>query len=421
SVAHAQMLSEQGLISREDFRQIKSGFAKIAAQIEADEFQFDLKEEDIHMALEAALIREIGEPGKKLHTGRSRNDQVSLDTRLWTRDQIMNLSDLIQQLQAELVKLAGKDGDLVMPGYTHLQRAQPVTVGSGLLAVVEQLERDRERFADGYKRVNVCPLGAGALAGSSLNLNRERVAELLGFASITQNSIDTVSDRDFCVEFVFDCSMAAMHLSRWAEEWILYSSSEFGFITIDDAYCTGSSMMPQKRNPDMLELIRGKSGGVYGNLVAMLTMLKGLPPGYNRDMQEDKKQLFDAADTLGACLSMAAGIVKHTRFNPSRLSAALEDGFMDATALAEYLVRKGVAFRQAHQVVGRLVQTCETAGKTLSQLELKEMQKVCPEVERDVYESLTSINVAKGYVTAAAAGNKQLIEQLAAWKKKLEL
>jgi argininosuccinate lyase len=419
SIAHAQMLSEEKLITWAELAEIKQGLTQIAEQIEAGKFKFDKKHEDIHMAIEAALIKAVGESGKKLHTGRSRNDQVTLDMRLWMRDRIDLIDELIVDAQRSLVKLAEKQGQIVMPGYTHLQRAQPITAGSALLAYVEMLQRDRERLADTRKRVNICPLGAGALAGSSLPLNRQRVAELLGFPAVTRNSIDTVSDRDFCAEFVFACAMTGMHLSRLAEDWIIYMSGEFGFITIDDAYCTSSSMMPQKKNPDMLELIRGKCGSLYGNLMALLTMLKAQPLAYNRDMQEDKKHLFDAADTLEACLAMTAAIVAHTRLNPAKIADGLDQGYLDATALAEYLVGKGVPFRQAHGVVGKLVSQCEADKQQLAQLPLAQLQKACDKIETDVFDSLTAKNVAANYVTSGAAGAVQLAEQLAYWKETL--
>jgi len=418
SIAHAQMLAEEGLISKDEFRQIKEGLTEIAEAIEAGKFRFDKKYEDIHMVIEAALIKRTGEAGEKLHTGRSRNDQVALDVRLWLRDRLEIMMELVRGVQKSLVKQAGsKQGQIVMPGYTHLQRAQPVLVGSYLLAYVEMLERDRERFENCRGRVNVCPLGAGAVAGSSLPLNRERVAELLGFAKITRNSMDSVSDRDFGAEFIFACAMTGMHLSRLAEDWIIYASGEFGFIRIDDEYCTGSSMMPQKRNPDLLELIRGKCGGLYGNLTAILTMLKGQPLSYNRDMQEDKKQMFEAADTLEASLQMAEAIIGHTQFVEKAISRDLEKGFLEATSLAEYLVRKGVPFRKGHGIVGKLVSQCEKEGRTLSEVPLEELHKVCEKISEDVYDCLGAKNAVNNYATRGGAGDKQLQEQLNYWKE----
>jgi argininosuccinate lyase len=420
SIAHAQMLQERHLITRDEFRQIKQALTEIAEAIDAGQFRFDKKYEDIHMVIEAALIEKIGDVGKKLHTGRSRNDQVAIDMRLWMRDHIAIVAGLIRDLQKALTKQAAtKQGQIIIPGYTHLQRAQPVLVGSYLLAYAEQLQRDYQRLDNCLARVNVCPLGSGAIAGSSLPLDRHRVAEILGFTAVTRNSIDSISDRDYCVEFVYACAMIAMQLSRLAEDWIIYASQEFSFITIDDAYCTGSSMMPQKRNPDMLELIRGKTGQLYGNLIALLTILKAQPLAYNRDMQEDKKQLFDAADTTEACLAMAGAIVSHTMFNADRIACNLEAGFLDATALAEYLVKKDVPFRQAHQIVGTLVSQCETQNSTLAGLPLDQLQKACDKIEQDVYNSLTTANVVNNYATSGSAGLQQLQEQLDFWKTEL--
>jgi len=420
SIAHAQMLAEEHLLTADEFRQIKNALTEIADRIDTGRFQFDKKFEDIHMVVEDALIKMIGEPGRKLHTGRSRNDQVALDIRLWLRDRSATIIERIMVLQEALVKQAEKQGQIIMPGYTHLQRAQPILSGCYLLAFVEQLQRDRQRFGDCLKRINVCPLGSGALAGSSLPLNRRRVAEILGFNSITRNSIDSVSDRDCCLEFTFNAALTAMHLSRLAEDWIIFASQEFSFITLDDAYCTGSSMMPQKRNPDLLELIRGRCSRLYGNLMALLAMMKGQPLTYNRDMQEDKQQLFDACDTIESSLQMAAAIVSHTSFNADRIARDLDAGFLDATSLAEYLVKKGVPFRQAHQIVGQLVKQCESQSVTLAKLPLDQMRKACDKIDSDVYQSLSPANVVAGYVTAGAAGAKQLQEQLAFWNEQLK-
>ncbi|MFC1782837.1 argininosuccinate lyase [Planctomycetota bacterium] len=419
SIAHARMLADQKLITRDEFRQIKQALTEIAETIDAGKFRFDKSCEDIHMVIEAALIKKIGPAGEKLHTGRSRNDQVALDMRLWMRDQIIIINDLLLDLQKALLQWAQKQGEIVIPGYTHLQRAQPILTGSLLLAYVEKFHRDRQRLEDAYRRVNICPLGAGALAGSSLPLDRQKTAQLLGFNDITRNSIDSVSDRDFCVEFVFCCAMTAMHLSRLAEDWIIYSCPEFALITIDDAYCTSSSMMPQKRNPDMLELIRGKCGSLYGNLIALLTMLKAQPLAYNRDMQEDKKQIFDAADTLAPALQIAAAIIRNTKFNPDHINRNLQDGFLDATSLAEYLVGKGIPFRRAHQLVAKIVNHCEAKDLTLSQCPLTDFQKICDQIEDDVYDFLGPARVTDRYTTPGAAGKNQLPQQLDFWKEQL--
>jgi len=421
SIAHAQMLCEQKLITRTELTQIKNGLTEIAEKIQQGKFRFDKNHEDIHMVLEAALIKLIGEPGRKLHTGRSRNDQVALDMRLWMRDEIEIADERIRLLQdALLTKAASQQGRQVICGYTHLQRAQPILTGSYLLAYVEQFQRDRSRLTDCRNRLNVCPLGAGALAGTSLPLNRQRTAELLGFTEITRNSLDAVSDRDFAAEFLFCTAMIGMHLSRLAEDWIIFSSREFDLINLDDAFCTSSSMMPQKRNPDMLELIRGKSGSLYGNLIALLTMLKAQPLTYNRDMQEDKKQVFDAADTIAACLDMAAALVKNTHFNQNNIAQNLDQGYPDATALADYLVQKNIPFRTAHQIVGKLIQQCETTGATLSQLPLDQLQKASDQIESDVFQHLGAENVVARYTTAGAAGPNQLNDQIEFWKRNLK-
>ena len=419
SIAHAQMLAEQKLISRDEFKQIKDGLIEISQEITAGRFKFDKSLEDIHMAIEAALISKIGEAGKKLHTGRSRNDQVATDTRLWIRDEIEILQAKITLLQKAFVKSAGKYAEDVMPGYTHLQRAQPITIASYLLSFVEQLERDLARLKNCRELLNISPLGSGAVAGATLPIERKSTAKQLGFADISYNSIDAVGDRDFCAEFIFDCALIATHLSRLAEDWIIYSSSEFGFIRINDSYCTSSSMMPQKRNPDVLELVRAKTAGVYGSLMAMLTILKGQPSGYNRDLQEDKIHIFAASDTVRASLDMVCAVLAHMKFNTKKISAGLEEGFLDATALAEYLVGKGLAFRKAHGIAGSLVAYCEEQGKKLAELGLDEFKKHSPAIEADVYESIGAAKVVSKYVTEGAAGTKQAKEQIAYWQKQL--
>ncbi|MHC4659396.1 MAG: argininosuccinate lyase [Planctomycetota bacterium] len=419
SIAHAQMLAEQKLISRDEFKQIKDGLIEISREIAEGRFKFDKTYEDIHMAIEAALVAKIGETGKKLHTGRSRNDQVAADIRLWMRDEIEILQTKISSLQKAFVKLAGKYTGDVMPGYTHLQRAQPVVIAMYLLSFVEQFERDFIRLKNCSKLLNISPLGCGALAGSTLPLDRKSTAKQLGFSDISYNSIDAVGDRDFCAEFIFDCALIAMHLSRLAEDWIIYSSSEFGFVRIDDSYCTSSSMMPQKRNPDVLELIRARAGSVYGSLMAMLTILKGQPSGYNRDLQEDKIHIFAASDTVRASLDMARAIVSHSKFDTKKISAGLKEGFLDATALAEYLVAKGVAFREAHGIVGSLVAYCEKQNKKLAELSLDELKQHCSSIETDVYQNLGAAEVVCKYVTEGAAGPRQAKEQISYWTNEL--
>jgi argininosuccinate lyase len=363
----------------------------------------------------------IGDAGKRLHTGRSRNDQVATDIRLWMRDEIEMMLARITKLQIAFVRLAEKYTDDMMPTYTHLQRAQPATIASYLLSFVEMLARDYSRLKDCRDRLNVSPLGSGAVAGSTLPLDRDMTARNLGFADITYNSIDAVSDRDFCAEFIFCGSLIGAHLSRLAEDWILFTTAEFSFIRTDDAYCTSSSMMPQKRNPDMLELIRGKTGSVYGALMAMLTIMKAQPSTYNRDLQEDKIHVFKAADTTDACLEMAAAIVSHTAFNTKRIADGLDEGFLDATALAEYLVRKNNPFRQAHGIVGGLVALCEKESKKkLGLLSIEQFKAACDKIEPDVYQTLDPAGVCRAYVTKGAAGPESAKAQLHYWKGKLK-
>jgi argininosuccinate lyase len=419
SIAHARMLARQGLISPEDLTAIEQGLLEIGRQIEAGAFPFDKTQEDIHMAIESVLIARIGEPGKKLHTGRSRNDQVATDLRLWMRDRITEIQSKITGLQKALVDLAARHAHDVMPAYTHVQRAQPISIAAYLLSLCEGLERDHARLASCRRLMNVSPLGSGAVAGSTLAIDRDQTAAELGFDGITANSIDSVGDRDFAAEFVFDCAMIAAHLSRLAEDWILYCSTEFGFLRIDDAFCTSSSMMPQKRNPDALELIRGKTAAVYGSLTAMLTLLKALPSGYNRDLQEDKVHVFSCSDTVEACLDMAAAVASHSQFMAKRITQGLDRGFLDATSLAEYLVKKGLPFRQAHGIVGSAVASCEKADKRLADLTISQFKALSGVIEKDVYDVLGPSRVAQAYQTKGAGGVQQAIEQIAVWKERL--
>ncbi len=416
SIAHAEMLAEVGLMTKADCREIKRGFTQIEADINAGTFRWDPACEDVHMALEAALIERVGDPGRKLHTGRSRNDQVALDLRLYTRDAIdLAIVPLLTGVQESLVWSAEPLVEAVMPAYTHMQRAQPISAAAYLLAYVEPFERDRERFLDARRRVNVCPLGSGAVAGSTLPLDRASVARKLGFDGVTRNSIDATGDRDFIIEFLAAAALCATHLSRLAEDLILYATQEFRFVTIADAFCTGSSMMPQKKNPDVLELVRGKLGRVHGALAGMLALTKGLPQAYNRDLQEDKVHLFAAHDTLAASLEITAAVVRHTTFNTERLLAATEQGFLVASVLAEYLVLKGVPFRTAHQHVGRLVAACEKKGCALAELPLDEHRSVCDAVGEDVFGYLGARNVVARYRTEGSAGPASVRQQLAFW------
>jgi argininosuccinate lyase len=420
SIAHAQMLAAVGLLTKADLRRIKAGFASIERDIRAGKLHFDPAKEDIHMVLEAALIDRIGEPGKKLHTARSRNDQIALDLRLYVRDAIdRQIVPALAGLEKSLVTMAAAETETVMPSYTHMQRAQPISLGAYLLAYVEQFDRDRQRFLDARKRVDVCPLGAGAVAGTTLPIDRRAVARSLGFAAVAGNSIDASSDRDFCVEFASCCAMTMMHLTRLAEDWIIYATQEFGFLRIDDAFCTGSSMMPQKRNPDLLELIRGKNGRAVGALMGLLAVMKGLPLAYNRDLQEDKIHVFAAHDTLAASLEVATAIVEHSRFDRRRLEAATRNGFLDATGLAEYLVGKGMPFRQAHQVVGRLVAECERNDKELPDLPIETLRAASDRIGPDVYRYLGARNVLARYRSEGSGGPASVRRQIARWRKAL--
>jgi len=402
SIAHARMLARQGILAKGEERAILKGLREILGEIEAGTFPFSADDEDIHMAVEKALIRRIGDAGGKLHTGRSRNDQVALDLRLYLRDEIDRVLGLITSLKAGFVDLAGKEMKTVLPGYTHLQKAQPVLLSHYLLAFREMLDRDEGRLRDCLKRVNVMPLGAAALAGTGLPIDRGFVARRLGFKEVTANSMDTVSDRDFVAEFLFAASLIMMHLSRFCEDLILWSTDEFGYVEIADAFTTGSSIMPQKKNPDVAELIRGKTGRVYGDLMALLVLLKGLPMTYNRDLQEDKEPLFDAADTLKACLRILTAMIGRLTFNRKRMEAGAEGGYATATDVAEYLVMKGVPFREAHGIVGRIVAYCiRKDRKPLTDLTLTEFRRFYPGFEKDVFRCLT---VRQSVAARKAAG-----------------
>jgi argininosuccinate lyase len=368
SIAHAKGLARIGVLTAREALKIERGLKVIEREIVDGKFRWNPDLEDVHMNIEAALIERVGKPAEKLHTARSRNDQVATDLRLWMRDEIRRTQGLQRGLMEALVNLAEQNADVVMPGYTHLQRAQPVLFAHHLLAYVEMFGRDVARLDDAFKRVNVCPLGSGAIAGSTIGLDRRYVAKLLGFDGVTQNSMDAVSDRDFVVEVLASVAVCGMHLSRLAEDLVLWSSAEFGYVTIADAYTTGSSLMPQKKNPDIAELTRGKTGRLYGSLVAVLTMLKGLPMTYNRDMQEDKEPLFDAVDTVQATLRVVGEMLQHTTVNRQRCEAAASDPLLMATDLADVLVKRGMPFRQAHHVVGALVGESHRTGRSLVDL-----------------------------------------------------
>lgn len=426
SRAHARMLAATGLISDDELTQIEQGLAAIEREIaeQGDTWPGWREElEDVHMCVEAALIEKVGDAGRKLHTGRSRNDQVALDLHLWVEEAVDQLKAKFDKLLAAFVQLAERDGRIVMPSYTHLQRAQPIVAGAELMAWATALDRARRR-AEALRAVNRRnPLGSGAIAGTGLPLDREYTAAALPVGPPSDNSIDATANRDAAIDLAYALSMTAMTLSRWAEQWILYCTTEFGFLKLDGRYTTGSSMMPQKQNPDMLELIRGRCGGVYGQLVALLTMTKGITIGYNRDLQEDKRHLFFAYDSVCDCLDIAAGIVSTARFQEDAIAAGLERGYLDATALADYLVDKGVPFRTAHQLVGKLVQTCEQKGYgRLSKLSVDEFNDVCGDratCGEDVYDWLGAANVVRRYRSAGNAGLRGFEAQLAQWKQRL--
>jgi argininosuccinate lyase len=412
SVAHARMLARQGIITDEEAEAIIGGLSAIRTEIEQGRFDFKLELEDIHMAIEARLIEVVGVVGGKLHTARSRNDQIALDMRLFTREAISDTIKQMRKLQQALIGLAEENKDVVMPGYTHLQPAQPVLLAHYLLAYFEMLQRDGARFNDCLRRVDVLPLGSGALAGVAYDVDREFLARELGLAQVSRNSLDAVSDRDFVLEYEAAASLTMMHLSRLAEELILWSSSEFGFIEIDDAYATGSSIMPQKKNPDVAELARGKTGRVYGHLMALLTAMKALPLAYNRDLQEDKEGLFDTVDTLLSTLEVFAGMIKTLKVNQENAGKAVARGYLLATDLADYLVKKGEAFRTAHDVVARLVRYAAEKDKLLAQISLSEYKKFSPRFGKDVrYITIESSVAARDVVGGTAP--KQVARALA--------
>ena len=419
SIAHSAALEKAGLISKRERAQIIAGLREIGEEISAGKFRFKVELEDIHMNIEAELTKRIGDAGAKLHTARSRNDQVALDLRLYLRDEADSIAELLRDLQRALVELAVRHRDVIIPGYTHLQRAQPVYFAHHLLAYVEMIERDLGRVADCRKRINVMPLGSGAIVGSTIVLDRKLVAKLLGFPAITQNSMDAVSDRDFAVELLAALALVATHLSRLSEDVILWASSEFKFITISDAYTTGSSLMPQKKNPDVAELTRGKTGRVIGNLVSLLTTLKGLPMTYNRDMQEDKEPVFDSVDTVKAVLAVFAGMLRGTKVNAAACATAVADPMLLATDVADYLVKRGVPFRSAHEVVGKAVALCTQRGCDLPQLTLADWRALSPAFEKDVakcFDLATAMAARKGI---GAPSPRNVAAQRARWKKSL--
>jgi argininosuccinate lyase len=420
STAHARMLLRVGLLTADECQQIVRTLSEIQAEIERDHFPFVLEREDVHMHIEAALVEKLGDIGRKLHTARSRNDQVATDVKLWTREALDRIDTRLIGLQRGFVTAARRHRDVVLPGYTHMQRAQPVLAPHVFLAYVEKLERDRSRLADCRKRLNDLPLGAAALAGTSLPIDRRFVADELGFDGVAANSLDVSSDRDFVVESVFVLTLIAEHLSGWAEDWILWSTQEFGFLILPDAICTGSSIMPQKKNPDVLELIRGRTARVVGDLTTLLVLIKGLPLAYNRDLQEDKEPLFDAVDTVEACLELAAVVVAGATLRAEKIAERLDEGFLDATTLMESLIQQGVPQRTAHEVIGRLVGLCERRGlKRLADLSDAELAEAHPKLGPEARKVLGVENAIKAFRSYGSTAPAEVEKQLAQWEQRL--
>ena len=421
SIAHARMLSDVGLLTCDEFAAIERELTAIKERIATGDFEYSTALEDVHMHVEKALTDKLGDVGRKLHTARSRNDQVSTDFRLWIRDAIDALDVLLAEVQKAFVGRCDGDFDVVVPAYTHTQRAQPVLAPHIWLAYVEKFQRDRERLADCRKRVNTLSLGAAACAGTSLPIDRTKTAEYLGFESIAANSVDVSSDRDFAVEFAFDMAQIAIHLSVWAEDWIWQSTVEFDFLKLPQSFCTGSSIMPQKVNPDVLELIRGKTARVVGNLQALLVLTKGIPLAYDRDLQEDKEPIFDSYDTVAASLALAAPLAADAKLKRESIAARLDKGYLDATSLMEYLIRRGVPQRSAHGVVGRLVRQGIETGRALAEFSLKELQDACELVDETVYDYLGAENAVKAMKSYGSTAPEQVRAQIDAWKKRLGL
>ena len=414
SVAHATMLGEQGIISVEDAQRIVTGLGGVLADIEAGKVEFSAEAEDIHMQVESLLIARIGEAGKRLHTGRSRNDQVALDAHLFVMESCDGAMARINGLLGGLLSIAEQHVGTTMPGFTHLQKAQPITLAFHLLAYCEMLVRDRQRFAECRTHADSMPLGSGALAGTTYPLDRHFVAGELGFTAITGNALDAVSDRDFVLDFLYAGSVTMMHLSRLCEELILWASDEYRFLTLDDSFSTGSSIMPQKKNPDVAELIRGKTGRVYGDLMALLTTMKGLPLAYNKDMQEDKEALFDGRDTVFACLEILAAMLACTTFHPERMARSAASGFTNATDAADYLVRCGIPFRQAHEIIGHMVLACVQSGRNLEELSLDELQAYSPLIGPDFYEAVSMTACVERRAVPGGPAPEQVRERIAA-------
>ncbi len=412
SIAHVKMLAKQGIVGKDEGLKIEQGLNEILHEIETGKVEFSISAEDIHMNIETILIEQIGEIGKKLHTARSRNDQVALDLRMYIKDEIYNIQNLLETLLKTLLKLAKEHTQTLIAGCTHLQKAQPVTLAHHLLAYFEMFKRDYERLCDTYKRTNVMPLGSCALAGTTYTLDREFVAKELGFDSITMNSMDAVSDRDFCVELESAIALISVHLSRFCEEIILWATPEFSYIELDDAFSTGSSIMPQKKNPDIAELIRGKSGRIFGNLIATLTMLKGLPLAYNKDMQEDKEAVFDSIDNIKSCLEIFEKMLATTKFCTQNMEKGAKLGYTNATDVADYLVKKGMSFRETHKISGEIVFYCIRKGAALDEISIEEYKKFSPLFEDDIYEAIDLKNCVEKRIVTGAPGSSAIKEAI---------
>ncbi len=419
SIAHVTMLAEQGILSSEDKEAIISGLKGIMEDITSGALEIDEEHEDIHSFVEAHLIERIGDAGKRLHTGRSRNDQVALDMKLYTRKEILEMDSLLKNLLESILKIMKENLDTIMPGFTHLQKAQPITLAHHMGAYFEMFKRDRDRLHDTYDRMNFCPLGSGALAGTTYPLNRARTAELLGFTGPTLNSMDSVSDRDYLIEFSSAMSIIMMHLSRFCEEIIIWNTNEYQFIEIDDSYSTGSSIMPQKKNPDIAELVRGKTGRVYGTLISLLTTMKGLSLAYNKDMQEDKELVFDAIDTTKGCILLFNGMLDTITFKKDNMRASAEGGFTNATDAADYLVNHGVPFRDAHGIIGQLVLFCIDNNKSLGEMTLDEYKAISPVFEEDIYDAISMETCVEKRNTIGAPGQKAMQEVINIYEKYL--
>ena len=420
SIAHTVMLAKQKILTEEEKDAIVKGLTGIREDVDAGKLQITSAYEDIHSFVEANLIDRIGDAGKKLHTGRSRNDQVALDMKLYTRDEISNVDDLLKDLLAELLIIMKENTETYMPGFTHLQKAQPITLAHHMGAYFEMFKRDRSRMADIYKRMNYCPLGSGALAGTTYPLDREYTASLLGFEDPTLNSMDSVADRDYLIEFLSALSTIMMHLSRFSEEIIIWNSNEYKFIEIDDAYSTGSSIMPQKKNPDIAELVRGKTGRVYGALMSLLTTMKGIPLAYNKDMQEDKELTFDAIDTVKGCLALFTGMIRTMKFNKDIMEKSAMHGFTNATDAADYLVKHGVPFRDAHSIIGHLVLTCIEKGKAIDEMSIEELKEISDVFEPDIYDAISLKTCVEKRLTIGAPSKTSMEQAIAAYEAYLK-